>query len=98
MMKVFACLVLSLTTATVAVAADSAQCTFDGKFHGPGAIVCNNGKQQRCRKGVWESLGTSCSHHAGHPGVHSPKVKSPATTPQPGEPHQPPAHQPPSPS
>ena len=98
MRKVLGCLVLGMATASVAVATEH-HCTFDGKAHTSGAIVCKDGKQQQCRGGQWKSLGTSCARGTGHvmPGVDSPRVKHP-TTPKPAAPEHLETQQPPSPS
>ena len=97
MKRLLVCLVVGVATANLAFGAQ--ECTFDGKFHSAGAIVCHAGKQEKCVAGKWKSLGTSCARHRGHvnPGVHAPTVKHAKSPHQPTQPVQPATHQPPSP-
>jgi hypothetical protein len=92
------CLALGLATTGVATAKDR-HCMFAGKSLESGAVVCNDGKQQRCSGGAWKALGTSCARGAGRvtPGVHSPQARHAPAPHQPGEPAQAPVEQPPKP-
>jgi len=92
MMKWLMCLVLGVATAGVALAKER-HCMFAGKSLEPGAVVCEDGKQQRCSGGAWKSLGTSCARGTGRvgPGVHAPSPQQPA------QPAHAPVEQPPKP-
>lgn len=93
------CLVLAVATTGVALAKDRQHCIFAGKSLDPGAVVCNDGTQQRCRGGAWKSLGTSCARGTGRvmPGVHAPQARHAAEPQQPAAPDQAPVQQPPKP-
>jgi hypothetical protein len=98
MMKWLVCLVLGVATAGVALAKDR-HCMFAGKSLESGAVVCDDGKQQRCSGGAWKSLGTSCARGTGRvgPGVHSPQARHAPAPQQPAQPGQAPVEQPPKP-
>ena len=96
MTKILVCLALAIATATAAAADD--QCSFDGRSHERGAVVCMSGKQHKCVAGHWKSLGTTCARTGKvAPGVHAPKVTHSKVTHQPAAPAHPVTEQPPTP-
>jgi len=99
MMRMAMCvIVMGMAAMNVAVAADQ-HCHFHGKSYASGAIVCQEGKQERCSGGTWKRLGTGCAHRTGHvmPGVRSHHATHPVAPKQPAEPRHPAPQQPPTP-
>ena len=95
MRKMLVCLAIGVATATVSA---NDHCGFDGRLHDPGATVCMSGKQHKCVKGHWKSLGTTCARTGKvSPGVHAPKVTHAKVAHQPAAPTHPVTQQPPTP-
>ncbi len=91
------CLALGVAMAGVALGKDR-HCMFKGKLLESGAVVCNDGTQQRCTGGAWKTLGTSCARGTGRvmPGVHAPQARH-SPPDQPAPPEHAPVVQPPQP-
>jgi hypothetical protein len=96
MRKMLVFLAMSVAMATVAAAED--HCSFDGRSHERGAVVCMSGKQHKCVSGHWKPLGTTCARTGKvAPGVHAPKVAHSKVTHQPAAPAHPATPQAPTP-
>ena len=64
-------------------AAADAQCMWNQRFFGPGAMSCQNGRQAQCVWGTWKMTGEDCADQArdpageeNQPGVVQPPVGS----------------------
>jgi hypothetical protein len=49
------------------IAAAGAQCMYNQRFYGPGAMSCQNGSQAQCVGGSWKMTGEQCADQAPDP-------------------------------